>query len=229
MSPQTQELYRALLGSSVPLSSKQIASKLNVVPNSVYRLTLPLIEMGLVTKTEQYPYQFKANPTDEALSLFLLYQDNWFSRQFPKAKNSSEPLSFLFVQSRDELMSLSVAEVNKTGESVDLLRSGAEFPADLLLAMVKAKKRGVTIRMLIQDYSAENAGLIRNWKANGILVRKTPLQHVRLMLYDSKVVYFMSYRHTEAEKDLGLKIIYAPFAVILSRQFDQWWQKAEVL
>ena len=109
------------------------------------------------------------------------------------------------------------------------MRSGAEFPADLLLAMVNAKKRGVALRMLIQDYYPENASLVKNWKLNGIEVRQTNLHHISLMIYDSKIVYFMSYRNKDSTKDLGLKITYPPLATILSQQFNNWWKSARVL
>lgn len=229
MSPQVQQLYKVLLASKTPLPAADLAEKLKIVPNSIYRLTDQLLAIGLITKTQNYPNSFKATSAEESLSAFLLYQNTWFSDHFSKISPDSMAVSFSFIQSRDELMNLSVDEVNKATKSIDLLRSGAEFPADLLLAMVNAKKRGAVSRMLIQDYSNKNANLVEGWKRNGILVRKSPLQHLRLMLYDSKVLYFMSYRHTESEKDLGLKINYPPFAAILSHQFDQWWKNAEVL
>lgn len=227
MSPQAQGLYRLLLESHKPLSAEHLAARLGIVPNSIYRLISLLIEAGLVEKTEGYPRLFRAKSTDEALSLFLLNQSSWFSSHFPVTNADSSAISFSFIQSRDELMRLSTEEVNKASQFVDLLRSGAEFPADLLLAMVNAQKRGVTTRMLIQDYSSENYELVRNWKTNGIQVRKTPLKQVRLMVYDAKTVYFMSYRHSESERDLGFKINYQPLAIIISRQFEQWWKTAK--
>lgn len=238
ISPQSQDLYQTLLSSDQPLSAKQLAAKLDIFPNTVYRLADPLIDIGLIIKAGRYPSQFIAKPVNEGLSLFLLAQNDWFSQQFSKpgqiknlTKNEAIPQSqqikLSFVQSRDELMRLSVDEINKTNRSVDLLRSGHEIPADVMLALMEAKKRNVVTRMLVQDYSVDNAEQIANWQKNGILVRKTELRHIRLMLYDSNVVYFMSYKHTDSEKDLGMKIDYPPFAVIFSQLFDQWWKKAE--
>ena len=238
MSPQAQKLYHILLTVNASLSARQLGVRLHVVTNSVYRLTDELIQIGLINRTGQRPYLFSAKPANQGLSLFLLTQHDWFSKQFPKsmsnkiAKNKippSQQISLSFVQSRDELMDLSVGEVDRANKSVDLLRSGGEIPADLMLSMIQAKERGVIIRMLIQDYSSENADQVVNWKKNGILVRKTTLRHIRLMLYDSIVVYFMSYRHTVSEKDLGMKIDYPPFATILSQLFNDWWQVAEII
>lgn len=229
MSPKAQRLYQLLLDSKKPLSAKQLAIRLRIFPNAVYRLAEPLINMGLIMKTDKYPYQFSAKPFDEGLSLFLLHQNDWFFEQFPHLGEipQSQQIKLSFIQSRDELMNLSVGEIDRANKSVDLLRSGQEVPADVMLSMVKAKQRNVLSRMLIQDYSVKNANTVAYWKKNGILVRKTSLRHVRLMLYDSKVVYFMSYRYSNSEKDLGMKIDYPPFAAILSRLFNQWWQTAQ--
>jgi sugar-specific transcriptional regulator TrmB len=229
MSPQSQHLYQVLLNSNRALSANQLAQKLDIVPNSIYRLTDPLTDMGLITRSEKYPYLFSANPVEEAHSLFLLFQSDWFLDHFSKTNTHNPLISFSFIKSRDELMNVSIKEVDKANESIDLLRSGGEFPAELLLAIINAKKRGVPTRMLIQDYSSENTDLVKNWKANGIQVRLTSLRHIRLMIYDSKVVYFMSYRNTDSEKDLGLKINYSPLAAILTHQFKDWWKNARKL
>ncbi|RJQ24447.1 hypothetical protein C4577_07750 [Candidatus Parcubacteria bacterium] len=238
ISPQSQSLYLALLNSSKPLSAQEIASKLHIFPNSVYRLTTELTQIGLITKSDQYPYKFSAKPVNEGLSLFLLYQNVWFSQKFSNFKKRvvekekippSQQINLSFIQSRDQLMKESEIDVAKATRSIDLLRSGHEIPADLMFEMIKAKNRNVVTRMLIQDYSKENANMVTNWQKNGILVRKTTLLHLRLMIYDSSIVYFTSYKHANSQKDMGMKINYPPFAVILSQLFEEWWQKAETI
>lgn len=237
ISHQSQDVYRALLSSEHPLSAKQLAAQLQIYPATLYRLTEPLISMGLITKTATYPYQFTAKPLDEGLSLFLLHQNEWFSQQFShstqnktkKRLQGSQEVRLSFIQSRDELMKCSAQEIANATQSIDLLRSGHELAPDVLLAVIEANKRNVTTRMLIQNYSSENAHQVSNWLKNGILVRKTPLRHVRLMLYDASVVYFMSYKHNDSIKDLGMKISYLPFATILSQLFEQWWTQAEII
>lgn len=236
LSKQSQDLYKILLSSNRPLSAKQLASELGIFHPTVYRLTEPLIAMGLITKTNTYPYQFTAKAVDEGLSLFLLHQNEWFSNQFftsgkksiaEKKITKSEETRLSFIQSRDELMNQSAKEATLANKSIDLLRSGHELSADVMLAIIEAKKRNVLTRMLIQDYSKENADQVANWQRNGISVRKTALRHVRLMIYDASVVYFMSYKHTDSKKDMGMKICYPPLAAIFSKVFEQWWQKAE--
>lgn len=238
LSPQSQTIYKILLRANRPLTVKQIATQMHIAPSLIYRLTEPLIAMGLVIKTNDYPYEFGAKPMDEGLSLFLLYQNGWFSEQFFSSArktdavgktsiDSSQEIQLSFIQSRDELMNKSAEEIAKATKSVDLLRSGHEISAEVMLAVIEAKKRNVLTRMLIQDYPTDNADQVKYWQRNGILVRKTTLRHIRLVIYDASTVYFMSYKHDDSEKDLGMKINYPPLAVIFSKLFQEWWQKAE--
>lgn len=240
MSPQSQDLYRTLLSSREPLNAKTLAEKLRIFPNSVYRLIDPLMDMGLITRTKKYPYKFIARPLNEGLSLFLLNQNDWFSKEFSHSKKKGQAeakreisefqqVSISFIQSRNELMNLSAVEIGKARKSIDLLRSGGEIPADVMLATIEAKQRGVPTRMLIQDYSEANIQQVANWIRNGIEVRKTELKHIRLMIYDNRTIYFMSYRHDDSTKDMGMKIEYAPFAAILSQLFESWWSKADII
>lgn len=236
MSPDLQSVYQILINASHPLSAKQIGVQMGIVPNTVYRLTKKLLDLGLIIKTGSSPYLFSAKSVSEGLSLFLLQQHNWFSNTFTEGTSlpvrktiaaQVEPISISFVQSRDELMRLSIGETNKTSKSVDLLRSGHEIPADLLLAIRESHKRHVVTRMLIQDYSRENKEMVSYWKQNGIAVRKTELRHIRLMVYDARIIYFMSYKHSDSEKDMGIRIEYPPFSAILTPVFNEWWKKAE--
>lgn len=236
LSPQSQLLYKTLLSSENPLSAKQLASKLGIFPATLYRLTEPLLKMGLILKTPSYPYLFSAKPADEGLSLFLLSQTDWFSHNFretgkntPDAKKHSNEIQMSFIQSRDELMNTAASEIENANTSVDLIRSGHELTPEVMLAIIKAKERGVTTRMLIQDYSKRNASHVDNWQKNGILVRKISTHNIRLMIYDSSVVYFMSYKHSDSKKDLGMKIAYPPLAVIFSQLFETWWAKAMII
>jgi hypothetical protein len=237
-SPQSQAVYKILLSVNRPLSARILANQMRISPSLAYRLMEPLIAIGLITKINAYPCLFKAKSQDEGLSLYLLYQNEWFLKQFSVSFARRDPaeatgnikhneISFSFIQSREELMKKSTEELARTTKSFDILRSGHEIPADTMLAMFEAKKRGVKIRMLIQDYSGKNASQIEHWKTNGILVCKTSLHRIRLMIYDSSVAYFMSYKHEDPSRDFGMKVSYPPFAVILSKLFDEWWQKAE--
>jgi sugar-specific transcriptional regulator TrmB len=234
LSPQSQSVYKILLNCPDPLSAKEIGKQMRIPPQLVYRLTEELTEIGIVTRLPTYPFRFQAKSSNEGLSLFLLSQHEWFSKNFGSKQNNSDSqkskeIQFSFIQSRDELMNEAAKEISNARKTVDLLRSGHEISAEVMLSIKEAQKRNVRIRMLIQDYSRENRSQVEYWKVNGIEVKKTKFHHIRLMLYDSSIIYFMSYKHEESEKDLGMKIHYPPFASILSQLFNTWWQEGENL
>ena len=231
MGLQARKVYKFLLEEGVPKTAGEIALRLGIAAADVYRLVKPLISAGMIEKTVKRPVKFLAKETEAGLGLFLLTESGWFNNQFgsigkQKSKDHEE-MDWEFVQGRDELMDKSTTEIDRSTQSVDLLRSGHEMPAEVLRALVQAIQRNVKVRMIIQDYDGENREQVENWIKNGIWVKKTKLKHLRLMLYDSKVSYFMSYKHPDSGQDMGMKIVYSPFSAILSRYFDELWKKAE--
>jgi hypothetical protein len=47
------------------------------------------------------------------------------------------------------------------------------------------------------------------------------------MLYDSKIGYFMSYKHSDSGQDLGMKLVYQPIVAILQDYFDRLWRDSK--
>jgi len=229
LSKQTREIYTVLIKKGKPLSASELAFRIRVAIADVYRLIKPLLDIGLVEISTGRPRMFQSKPVSDGSGLFLLNESRWFNDQFGSQIQRKEQadMQMEFIQGRDELMRVSATETDKCSKSVDLLRSGHEIPPDTMRATVQAIQRGVKVRMLIQDYGVENRDQVENWLKNGILVRKTTLKHLRLMLYDSKVCYFMSYKHTDSGQDQGMKIVYPPFAAILCQYFDQLWRESE--
>ena len=218
MGAQTRQIYKILIEENGAFTAGELALKIRVSASDIYRLAKTLLDIGLIEKVKDRPVKFQAKSVGEGSGLFLLSQSRWFEDQFGSGSREveSSDMQFDFVQGRDELMKKSADEIDESKISVDLLRSGHEIPGETMRAMVAAIHRGVKIRMLIQDYDSENKEEVKNWIRNGILVKVTSLKHLRLMLYDSCVCYFMSYKHSESGQDQGMKIVYPPFAAILS-------------
>jgi sugar-specific transcriptional regulator TrmB len=235
LSPQSQKVYEVLLKEGGGLTIAEIAFKLRIAAGDVYRLAKPLLDIGLVERSIGRPFRLATRPNSNGLDIFLSVESRWFVNHFPQSKNSSGSnvppgeMQLEFIQGRDELMRKSVFEIDQCTKSVDLLRSGHEIPTDTMRALAQAIKRRVKVRMLIQDYENENKDQVANWIKNGILVRKTAIKSLRLMIYDSNVGYFMSYKHSNSGQDMGMKIVYPPFAVILSNYFQELWKKSTVI
>lgn len=233
LSRQTRAVYKILTDENKPLAVTAIAFKMRIAPADVYRLVKPLIEMGLVDKSLSYPVTLTVKEHGSSLGLFLLEQSKWFNENFnfkSQLSGSNDlDMKLAFVQGREELMNNSAKEIDQAIKSVDLLRSGHEMPPEVMRALAQAIKRKVKVRMLIQDYGEENKDQVQNWIRNGILVKRIDLKHLRLMLYDSRTCYFMSYKHADSNQDVGMRIVYPPFAAILSQYFDQLWLRSEMI
>jgi hypothetical protein len=226
---QTREVYKHILKSRDGITIADIASKLRISASDVYRLTMPLLKVGLILKNNERPFKLFAG--GGGLDLFLATQSEWFTENFKDGnpKRKSNNMSFNFVQGRDELMKVSITEMDDSVKSIDILRSGREIPSDTMFSMISAIKRGVKVHMLIQEYDRENKEMVGNWIRNGVEVRFTKAKNIRIMVFDSEVGYFMSYRHSDSGQDLGMKIDYEPFALMLSQYFASLWKKAKVI
>ena len=65
VSEQGAEIYKLLEGCE-SMTAKEIAWKLDILPNAVYRVTEKLAALGMVRKIESYPLRFKAVPSRSA-------------------------------------------------------------------------------------------------------------------------------------------------------------------
>jgi sugar-specific transcriptional regulator TrmB len=231
LSPQSQKVYEILLREKDGLAVSEIAFKLRVAAGDIYRLIEPLLEIGLIRKTGGRPFRLFIRPANDGLNLYLLDQSRWFQDRFgsqvEKRNGQPESMQLEFIQGRDDLMRVSATEIDQCSKSVDLLRSGHEIPANTMRALVQAIKRGAKVRMLIQDYDESSKEQVVNWIKNGISIKKTDLKYLRLMLYDSKIGYFMSYKHSDSGQDLGMKLVYQPIVAILQDYFDRLWRDSK--
>src|SRR5438552_1858954 len=101
---KAKKIY-TLLKQRKDLSAYDIGDRLNIFPNTVYRAMEPLLKLGLVEKTNEYPAKFKTKTGDEALGLYSsLLQQNF--QEIFGIKPSSLPHGLLqlhFVRTRNEI------------------------------------------------------------------------------------------------------------------------------
>ena len=229
------KIYEYLLTVNKPCTIAEMANALNMKATAIYRHIHWLKRVGFVIELNTYPKSYRANSISDAEALFLTEQRKWFRDRFASLGESevdldvsnqkqADEISWSFIQSRDALMDVSVEEINRSQKRIDLLRSGHEIPKHVMEALHNAHLRGVEIRMLVQTSSPEQEEEFEVWRKNGIQVRTTRFHSMRLMLFDAKVLYFMSYKHEDSVRDVGMKIDYEPFAQQLAGLFDEWWE-----
>lgn len=225
--PQALMIYRTLDGGGA-MNAKEIAEKLNIFPNAVYRNIKQLRELGFVDKVRTYPMSFRAKPVDDAMNLYSLMIQESFKSVFSSGnKQNGKLLDISFIQTRSQLIEMSNSDVEKAKENINIIVSGHELPPDTILVFKRAVERGVGIRKLVQNREPENMAMFRNWKKAGVNVKYFPYMEARIMIIDSKIVYITSYNPKLNEEAVGVRFAYPPIAKLMNEVFEKRWIKAE--
>ena len=81
LSPQTITIYRFLLEHQ-SATAKDIGKKLRIFPHAVYRSIIPLIQLGIVTRSEAYPAKFEMKSPAQAMESYLFTARSNFLETF---------------------------------------------------------------------------------------------------------------------------------------------------
>ena len=230
---QSLTVYQLLLKERT-LSAQDIASKLNIFPNAVYRAAQTLIELELIEKTNTYPVEFQAKSINEALENYLVVSKNSFLENFShvdkrgqNSSNHSQKLSVSFIKTRSELLEMTNSDMKTVQKTIDHIVSGLELPAEIMLSYKKAHDRGIQLRFLVQNLNELNRDLLASWQKMGLIVRYFPLLEARIIIFDSKILYLTSYNPKNKEEAIGVRFAYAPIAQQISDLFEKRWEVSE--
>ncbi len=231
-SPQAADVYR-LLCDAEELTAQDIADKLGILPNAVYRVAKKLMDIGLIEEISSYPVRFKAVPAQTALSLYMVAAAQNFRREFgltsmPKAKIDTSPTISL-IKDRQSLLARTATDARVSRESIDLIVSGHGIPDDNFMAYRKAAKLGVSIRKIVHQQEQTKGQWIDMWKEIGASVRYLPNFEMRMFIYDKRVVYITSFDSGKRGSAFGVRFEYVPLALHMTELFEQNWQKAKQL
>ena len=224
LSPQAVKIYRTI--SKETVTAKDIGKKIKILPNAVYREIEKLKGLGLVFEVGKHPVRFKHKEPTESLGFITnLIKQNLFIGQ----QVLVEPLNLNFVQNRKELLDFTNKDTKGVKESLSIIVSGHEVPAETILVQKQAVDRGVRVRILIQDLSASGRERVRAWKKMGIEVRYLKYMQARILIFDGKIVYFTSYSESKNHEAVGMRFEYEPYARLMDELFEQKWLQARVV
>lgn len=230
VSNQTSAVYRLLCGQP-PLSAKEIADKLDILPNGVYRLVRRLNELGMVKQLSSYPVRYKALPSSTAMNWYLLTAAHSFKQEFPVPKPDEALISvgprITLIKDRQNLLLHGDVDVRAATQSVDFVVSGLEVPDSTVLAFRKAAAVGVAIRAIVQQKRETSAERLEKWQDLGAVVKYLPDVGMRLVVIDQRITYLTSYDATNRSSAFGVRLDYEPLAIQMSGLFEQNWQKAQ--
>jgi sugar-specific transcriptional regulator TrmB len=228
LSQQAQDIYSLLLAKG-PMNATQIAAELNIFPHAVYRSTKQLQALGSVNIMGKHPALFEAKPVIESVEMFALLQRDWFLSTFltDSAQNPllQKDLNISFIDSREMLFEKALLDIQHAREEMDNLASGDELPAEIMLAQKQALDRGVTIRTLFQKRNEYNESFIQARTKMGEQMRITEALNTRIVIFDRRIVYIMSYDPTNYIKSNGIRFEYAPVGQLMYQVFMKHWAK----
>lgn len=233
ISGQTAEMYKLLLKSEKLMTAGEVGLELGIFSNAVYRLAETLEKFGCVEKLGRYPIRFRAVIPSQASEMYLLAQREEFNRKFSGKgseslgqKTGDEKLKIAFISNRKELLEWVIKDLGYAKQEADLIVSGLEIPAEMVLQYKLAIERGVNVRVLVQEPGGEEREMYENWKRMGVKVRFCRAIEARIHVYDDRIVYLTSYKPDE-KGGMGVRIEYAPIAGLIRSQFNLMWGKGE--
>jgi sugar-specific transcriptional regulator TrmB len=227
--PQARATYKLLLAEN-GLTAQQIGKQLDIFPNAVYRSLETLKKFGCVTEQDTYPAVYEAVAPAEAVERFLLLSREGFLSTFTRSElKRTEELQVNFIKDRDALLKKYVEDAKTANREIGLIISGHELPDAVYFENLKAVRRGVQVKIIVQRYDKTNRDIIKNWQDSGVDVRFLEAVDVRLVVIDRKIVHLLSYSQKEGLSGLGVKVEYPPIAEMLFKVFEDKWQEAQLI
>ena len=224
---QARTVYKLLLAEN-SLTAAQIAERLEVSPNAIYRSLETLRKFGCIVEQDTYPATFAAVAPGESVERFLLLSREGFLSTFDAdEKNKSEDIQINFIKDHQTILNRYMTDAEKARKEINAIISGIELPDDVYFTNLQSVRRGVRLRIIIQRYDETNKKYVKNLLDDGIEVRYSPVADVRFIAIDRKVIHQLFYDQKEQLSDFGINITYGPFAEMLSKVFDEKWEEAK--
>jgi sugar-specific transcriptional regulator TrmB len=237
LTPQEAGIYLALLRNQ-KLRVRDVARQLGIMVPSVHRSLASLKRKGVVTTFGKRPLKLMA--VEPKLALGKLVNDRYQSelaleQQIEEAlKKQTSPESELgvdFLESKQATYDYTLPLIHTLQKEMLILSVGEPIPEEIFLALFRAIKRGVVVKMLAETYDETNRELLANWKKNGWQVRylTNPRLDFTLTIHDGKSCIVQIRREKEKDQRVGIAIHNPAYAAAQREYFTALWQKAKEL
>lgn len=172
------------------LSVAQLATKINVFPNALYRLLIKLEDKGLITATGKHPAVFTAimpsiaidNYLNNKIAELVKFRNAYIKKDFKLPKNIQTRVDLIKGQ-RDFFQTY--CRLSKLAQNEILIISiGEEVPKDVAVANRDVLNRDIKIKFIVHKYDNENRDLLIAWTKMGLEVRHFPDWGFHLVVFD---------------------------------------------
>lgn len=223
-----------LLVSQGARTAYEIASKLNMFPNAVYRLMSGLAKKGFVVELETRPATFQPIPPTTAITHFSQFKMKQIEELKLRAIESvsqtgmSKPITHVNVLTGKNAMFAAYVRLAKEATHEILIISiGEPVNDDVKLANRDALERGVAIKFIAHRWDTSNKQLLQSWVTMGIGVKHIPDWGFHLVVFDGKKSILAVNNPTRTEERLSLFIDNKGLSTALRTYFLSRWKNAK--
>lgn len=223
-------IYAVLAQQQKPLSVATVATKLEVLPNAVYRICYDLEKIGLIHRISGRPLQFKAINRSEAYSQSFLQVKQELAVQLQSLAGTSAtgPSADTRTMIGRQALYNAYADLAATAQhEICVYAIGIAYTDALYATQKSAINRGVHIRHVVQQLKKDNYFIVNKWQKLGVRMRllKSP-RGFHLNIIDNRVALIAFSNPLDTEDRLTI-ITYSPAAVLtMARLFEEMWQEA---
>ena len=214
------------------LTTAQLAQKIGILPNAVYRLVRKLQERGFVTILNTYPVTFQAIPPSTAIESYVGQKNKEFeeikinSIRSLEENQASTPTKVDIIVSQKGLFDKFIELSEQVMREILVISIGESVPDELKLACVRAHQRGIKIKFIFHVHNKENAELLKSWVKMGMEVRHFKDGGYHLNVYDGKIAILVTNNPKNTKERLGMVFYNERLANSLRDYFYNIWDRA---
>ncbi|MBM4402018.1 MAG: TrmB family transcriptional regulator [Candidatus Cloacimonetes bacterium] len=216
------------------LTAVEVAKKIDVLPNAIYRLIGDLENKGFVIELNSHPKRFQAKPPETAFDSFLENQNLQVQRAktailqtLSKNKKTTPQTLVILISGRNNVFREATRMYKKAQKEILLISIGEPIPDELILAMRDALARKVEMKMIAHKYDEDNKGLLSAWSKMGMEIRHYPDWGFHLLVCDGKRSLLTANNPEATEERTGMLIFSEALSSALRDYFFAIWEKAE--
>lgn len=212
------------------LTSEEIARKMCILPNAVYRLTKTLINKKLVVELNTYPNRYQALPPEIAIDSLANEQIKEIElakiltiQSLQTKTDSNNEAKIEVLTGWNNMMDKYVDLIKESKEEILIISIGEQVPDEVKLANRDALENKINIKFIIHKYDDKNKELIRSWIKMGIEVRHLNVSGFHLIVVDGKKCLLASSNPQEPQERSSVVIYGEGISKAMRQYFYNLW------
>lgn len=215
------------------LTAAEIAKKIDILPNAVYRLIEKLDEKGFVISLGTYPATFQAVPYAIAVDSYTTQKQKELEgmktnkTNLVLENNAQAPTRVDVLVSQKSFFEKFIELTDRAEAEVLTISIGEPVPDEIKIACVRARERGVSIKFIFHVHNKKNDDLLKSWVRMGMEVRHYADSGYHLTVADGKVGVLVANNPQNTMDRIGMVYYNERLANSLRDYFYQIWEQSQ--